>query len=194
MLDDNEIMRVGGRLHNAAISYSEKHPMILPKINSKTNLDNSATAKLIEFTHKQTLHGGVTLTLAYLRQKYMIIGMRNSVKFCIQRCFTCKRFKTETLKQQMGTLPADRVNISLTFFHSSVDYAGPFNVKLSSIRRAKLYKCYIAVFVCLSTKAYHLELVSALTAEAFVEAFKRFIGRRGLVQMIRSDNGGNFVK
>lgn len=112
--------------------------MILPKINSKTNLDNSATAKLIEFTHKQTLHGGVTLTLAYLRQKYMIIGMRNSVKFCIQRCFTCKRFKTETLKQQMGTLPADRVNISLTFFHSSVDYAGPFNVKSSSIRSKTL--------------------------------------------------------
>ena len=49
------------------------------------------------------------------------------------------------------------------------------------------------MFVSLSVKAAHLELVSDLTSEAFIATFRRFIARRGKPALIWSDNGSNFV-
>ena len=49
------------------------------------------------------------------------------------------------------------------------------------------------MFVCITTKAVHLELVSDLTKEAFSATLKRFVARRGVPEVIRSDNGTNFI-
>ena len=54
-------------------------------------------------------------------------------------------------------------------------------------------KAYICVFVSLSVKAVHLELVSDLSSDAFISALWRFIARRGKPTLIWSDNGTNFV-
>lgn len=54
-------------------------------------------------------------------------------------------------------------------------------------------KTYIAIFVCLATKAIHLEIVSELTTKAFIAALDRFTSRRGLTAHIHSDHGTNFV-
>lgn len=51
---------------------------------------------------------------------------------------------------------------------------------------------YIALFVCMGTKAVHLELVSDQTTKAFLAAFERFTARRGLASERFSDNGTNF--
>ena len=42
------------------------------------------------------------------------------------------------------------------------------------------------------TRAVHLEVVSDLTSVAFLAAFRRFVARRGLCNVIYSDNGTNF--
>jgi Family of unknown function (DUF5641) len=44
----------------------------------------------------------------------------------------------------------------------------------------------------MSTGAVHLELVSDLSSEAFIAALVRFVSRRGLCQMMFSDNGTCF--
>lgn len=48
------------------------------------------------------------------------------------------------------------------------------------------------MFVCLSSKAIHLELASDLTTEAILNACKRLTSRRGLRNTIMSDNATNF--
>ncbi|XP_053686295.1 uncharacterized protein LOC128735835 [Sabethes cyaneus] len=95
------------------------------------------------------------------------------------------------MKQQMGDLPAARVRISRPFAKTGVDYFGP--VYLRDGRKRSTVKGYGAVFVCMCTKAVHLELVTDLSTERFLQALRRFIARRGRSTDIYSDNGTNFV-
>lgn len=69
----------------------------------------------------------------------------------------------------------------------------PFIVKESRRRNAKTQKAYLALFVCLSTKALHLEVVDDLSTESFLACFERFISRRGISVEIYSDCGTNYV-
>lgn len=94
----------------------------------------------------------------------------------------------------MGQLPSTRVRPSRAFLHTSVDYMGPFYVKRYNARRVRIVdKAYVSVFVCMATRAVHLELVSALSTEAFLAAFARFTNRRGRIESMRSDNASNFA-
>ncbi|CAK1586968.1 unnamed protein product [Parnassius mnemosyne] len=92
----------------------------------------------------------------------------------------------------MGDLPPDRVRAIRPFVGVGTDFAGPFLVKSSYLRNTRSHKAYLCVFVCLSTKAVHLELVSALSTENFVATLGRFVSRRGLPDLIRSDCGTNY--
>ncbi|XP_066596616.1 uncharacterized protein [Prorops nasuta] len=184
VIDSQGVLRIGGRLRKAEISEQMKHPIILP--------DCHTTATLIRQTHLDTLHGGLQLTLSTLRQKFWVMNARNLVKSCVHKCITCVRERAKLGSQLMGSLPAARVSRSFTFEHTGVDYTGPFLVKLHRGRNAKSIKCYVAVFVCLSTRAVHLELVSRQDTEAFLAALSRFISRRGKPAFMYSDNGLNF--
>lgn len=93
----------------------------------------------------------------------------------------------------MGELPPCRVtSTSRAFIHTGVDYAGPVLVRLSSGRGRKSHKAYIALFICMTTKAIHLEVVSDYTTSAFIAAYHRFVSRRGSPTTIYSDNGTTF--
>lgn len=95
----------------------------------------------------------------------------------------------------MGQLPRPRVNITTPFCHTGIDYAGPMNILLRrSPGRPQLSKGYICLFVCLATKAIHLELVGDMTAATFLAALNRFTSRRGLPSDLYSDNGTYFVR
>ncbi|CAK1601292.1 unnamed protein product [Parnassius mnemosyne] len=93
----------------------------------------------------------------------------------------------------MRSLPAVRCTPARPFLHSGVDYAGPINIRTSKCRGHHAYKGYICVFVCMVTRAIHLEAVSDLSTQGFLSAFRRFVSRRGYCSQIWSDNGTNFV-
>jgi len=93
----------------------------------------------------------------------------------------------------MGYLPQERVTPSRPFLNTGVDYAGPVQLRTTRGRGHRAYKAFISVFVCLSTRAVHLEAVSDYTAEAFLAALRRFTSRRGLCRTLWSDCGTNFV-
>ena len=94
----------------------------------------------------------------------------------------------------MGQVPPVRLHVQARAFQfSGVDYAGPMNVRLASGRGHRSHKCYIALFVCMTTRACHIELVENYTSAAFLAAFDCFCNRRGLPQEMWSDNGTTFV-
>lgn len=187
-LGDDGLLRVGGRLRESSLGYDQKHQIILPQTGTITKL-------IIEEIHKVTFHGGTQLMLSYLRRKYWLIAGRRTINQLVRNCVKCCRVKGLTSHQMMGNLPASRVNIGRTFSKTGVDYAGPVVVKVPTFNARKYLtvKGYIAVFVCLATKAIHLEFVSDATTKAFLAALKRFISRRGLCRELLSDHGLNFV-
>jgi hypothetical protein len=105
----------------------------------------------------------------------------------------CKRLKAKVAEQLMGSLPAGRVNPARPFRHTGVDYAGPFSLSVMKGRGMKYFKGYFCIFICLATKAVHLEAVTDMTTEAFVGTLKRFVSRRTLPTDLYSDCGSNFI-
>lgn len=148
---------------------------------------------IVQDAHLHALHGGPQLTLNILHCNYWIIGGKNLVKRVIHKCLTCFKQSSTTLQQLMGQLPASRVRPGKPFRCSGVDYAGPVTLKLYPGRCQKTSKAYICLFVCTVTKAIHLELVSDLTTNAFLAAFRRFTSRRGHCSDLWSDCATNFV-
>ncbi|XP_051165295.1 uncharacterized protein LOC127284056 [Leptopilina boulardi] len=183
-LEDNGILRLGGRLRQSKLLTYQNPPAILP--------NHPISFLILTQLHKNLLHGGVQLTLYIARTQYWIIGARNLIKGIIRKCVTCVRDKARVENQLMGDLPSARISPSRPFSHTGIDYAGPFLVRSSSGREAKSHKAWIAVFVCFSVKAIHLELVDDYTSAAFLAALRRSTSRRGLSTDIYSDNGTNF--
>lgn len=128
-----------------------------------------------------------------LRKRFWILQAKRLSNEAYKQCVTCKRFKEQPQTQLMGQLPKERVSFERAFLHTGVDYAGPIQIKSSKLRNAKMQKGYIAIFICLGTKAIHMELVSDATQSAFLATFNRFIARRGLPTRMYLDNGKNFV-
>ena len=76
-----------------------------------------------------------------------------------------------------------------TFTYCGVDLFGSFLMKDGW----KEVKRYGGVHTCLSSRAIHTEVVYSLSIDSFIMSLKRFVGCRGNVMMIRSDNGSNLV-
>ena len=180
------LIRVGGRLVNSFLEYDGKHPVLLPKRNRVVEL-------LIDHFHRSNFHTGPHLVLSLLRQKYWILSARSVVRFQIQKCNTCFRLKPKPQIPIMGNLPECRVREAKAFQKTGVDYAGPIPIVPYRKRGVRSVKAYICLFICLATKAVHIELVTDLSTDRFLDAFKRFISRRGQISVIYSDNGTNFI-
>ncbi|XP_035233801.1 uncharacterized protein LOC118205619 [Stegodyphus dumicola] len=54
-------------------------------------------------------------------------------------------------------------------------------------------KTWIVLFTCAVYRAIHLELLTSLSTDNFLLAFRRFIARRGRPEIVYTDNGSNFI-
>lgn len=185
-LDENGLIRVGGRLKNAHISSHAKHPILLPKSGNISSL-------IVDYYHLKNLHAGPQLLQSLVAQHFWILSARSLIRSRIHKCLTCFRHRPRIVYPLMGNLPEARVNPSPSFKTSGLDYAGPFEMKVHTLRRAKIVKCYVCLFVCFATKAIHIELVSDLSSDTFIAALTRFVSRRGVPTDLYLDNATNFV-
>ncbi|KAL5022237.1 hypothetical protein ScPMuIL_001392 [Solemya velum] len=176
------ILRVGGRLNKAPLSYETKHPYILPNKCHVTEL-------IIPHEHSLVGHLGPVYVLSSLRKFVWILKGHAAVRRVIGNCFQCKRQKAKRGEQYMAELPVERLTPERPpFTHVGVDYFGPLQVK----RARSCVKRYGCLFTCLATRALHIEIAHSLETDSFIAALHRFISRRGRPEAIFSDNGSNF--
>lgn len=185
-LDDEGILRVGGRLSSAQCSEDAKYPVIIPKEGRLSEL-------IIWDAHSKTEHGHVQQMMQYIRNNFWISTMRSEARKSIHKCVVCARYNKRFETQLMSGLPADRIRKNRAFLISGVDYAGPIEIVERYKSRSNKRKCWIAIFVCMVTRAVHIDIVCDLSAAEFISCFERFVCKRGHCNRLYSDNGTSFV-
>ena len=184
--DEDGVLRCKGRIQNSSLPYSAKFPILLPRKQHFTRL-------VIAQSHENVKHNGVGETLTETRSQFWIIKGRQAVKDVLSKCITCKKIQGRAFSSPPPPpLPSFRVSDDLAFSKVGVDFAGPLYVKNIYQSKGDMFKCYIALFTCASTRAVHLELTPDLTAKSFLRVLKRFFGRRGIPNLFISDNGKTF--
>ena len=177
------LLRVGGRLENAPLHRDAKHPIILPTSHHVVGL-------IISFYHQASGHSGTEHVLSMIRERFWIIKARAAVRKSLNSCFNCRKRQAPVGEQKMANLPRDRITPDKPpFTYVGVDCFGPFLVR----RGRSQVKRYGVVFTCLTVRAIHIEVVHSLDTDSFLQSMSRFICRRGKPEVVRSDNGGNFV-
>ncbi|XP_065917547.1 uncharacterized protein [Dysidea avara] len=182
-MDSSDYLRCGGRIHNAHVDSDTKFPILLPKHHPLTKL-------IVLAVHKEQLHAGVTGTVTSIRQGYWIPSARQLVRQLIRKCVSCRKVSGKPyMVPEPPPLPLDRVKEGKPFDVTGVDFTGALHVKNNGTEE----KVYICLFTCGLSRAVHLEVVCDLSVETFLRAFRRFVSRKSLPQVMISDNASTYV-
>ncbi|XP_064469547.1 uncharacterized protein LOC135384266 [Ornithodoros turicata] len=141
--------------------------------------------------HLRLCHASIHTTLLDLRDGYWLLKGRQTVRRVLRQCLRCRRTRLSAESAPVAPLPRERITPTTTFDVTGVDFCGPLHVRVSSSASSK---AYAALFTCAVTRAIHLELVTNMTAPAFLLAFRRFVARRGVPSIVYSDNAHNLPR
>ena len=183
------LIRVGGRLRNAATPFEEKHPVLL-------SCKNVIAQRFVEFCHRITPHQGKLLTMNKVRsQGVFVLGLRRFVDAMIGSCVLCKLLRGTQATQLMSQLPPERVTDSCPFDHCGIDVFGPFHIVegQTTRRRSSNVKIFVLLINCLASRAVHLEPLAGMDTTSVINALRRFMSIRGECKSIVSDHGSNFI-
>ena len=89
----------------------------------------------------------------------------------------------------MADLSVDRLEQALPLIYSAVDFFGPWYIK----EGRREMKRYGVLFTCMGSRAVNIETAASLTKDSFLNAYRRFVGRRGPIRQLRSHQGINVM-
>ena len=179
------LIRMKGRISLG--ENKDQHPVIVPKGHVAT--------LLISHFHEKVWHQGRHITEGRVRSEgYWIIGCSRLTSSILHRCVKCRILRGQPSNQLMAELPVDRTTPAAPFAHVGIDVFGPYQISTRRTRGGSANsKRWGLLFTCLVIRAVHIEVIEELSASSFLNAFRRFQSLRGKVDLIRSDNGTNFV-
>ncbi|XP_062619290.1 uncharacterized protein LOC134280860 [Saccostrea cucullata] len=187
-LNENGILRVGGRLSQSSLPVEQRNPMILP---GKAHL----TTLLISHVHERVQHQGRLITEGALRNcGYWVIGAKRAISSFIDKCVICCKLRGTLECQKMADLSSDRISPGPPFTSVGVDTFGPWMIVSRKTRGGMAHsKRWALLFTCLVTRAVHIEVVEDMSSSSVINAVRRLVALRGEVKEFRSDRGTNFV-
>ncbi|XP_037126199.1 uncharacterized protein LOC119133952 [Syngnathus acus] len=182
-MDQEELIRVGGRLRHAEdLHQTAIYPIVLDPSHPSTRL-------LIKDFDSRLHHPGPERVFAEIRRSYWILRGREAVRRYQHTCPECRRWKARPVVPKMADLPPARLRLfKPAFFSTGMDCFGPFQVKVG--RRTE--KRWGIIFKCLTARGVHLDLLNTIDRDSFLMALRRFIACRGTPAELHSDQGTNF--
>ena len=187
-IDDDGLLRVGGRLRRSHLGYGEKHPVLIPKGRHVAKL-------IVRHYHNQVRHQGRQITHGTIRQAgYWLVNGSHTVSRELSSCVVCKKLHGPPLEQHMADLPVDRTEATPPFTHVGFDVFGPWLIHTRKTRGGVASsKRWGLVFTCLSCRAIHIEVLESMDTSSIICALRRFFSIRGPASMLRCDRGTNFI-
>ena len=150
-LDDVGLLRVGGRLNKAPLTYSKKHPLVL---HSRSKIARLLTEK----AHHDCGPQGVEHVKAHLQQTFLMIGLRKVLRSLGKYCFICRRWRADNVRPKMADIPEfgfPDAKKQYPFVNTGMDMFVPFYIE---DKREGTQMNYVCLFTCLVTRAVHLEV------------------------------------
>lgn len=184
-IDDKGLIIIHGRVKKSA--YQQRKSQIVLSLRS------NITKLMILTCHRVYRHPGTSTMLSLLSENFYIPKLRNFLKQLSRSCVVCQKAYAQPTAQKMGCLPTVRTTPAPPFSKVGIDFAGPFLLTRGNPRKPTRIKTYAVIFVCLVTRAIHLELCGDLSTDGFVACLRRFCGRRGTPTDVYTDNGTNFI-
>ena len=137
-----------------------------------------AETKTIQQTPKKT---GFTrgLPMPSTKQPMDIINKLGLFRDVLRTRPLCKQWGNGPFPMpQLGPIPKDHLQPNTAFEYTGIDYFGP--IYAGDLQQ----KVWICLFVCMTTRAIYVELMSDMTTETFLLGFRRFVARRGAPRKI----------
>ena len=139
------------------------------------------------------MHAGIDHVRNFIRQTHYIFRLRTTLRSISFTCFKCRRFRCQGLQPYMSSLPScrfsDADNNHYPFRTLGIDFIGPFEV----VKKRNTEKRFVCLFTCLVSRAVHFEVADSLSQDSCMSAICRFVARRGVPEIIYSDNATNFL-
>ena len=188
--DDQGIIRSIRRVNHANVSYDTKEPIVLDR-------DHKLTELIIWQYRDIVKHEGTRETLAELQSRFWVTHRKGLVKKILFRCTICRHLNSRCFSYPKSPcLPKTRFKDDQAFSATGVDHMGPLYTKnvfdVCNIEEDDMFKCYVTLYACASTRGIILDLVPDTSAKQFIYSFRRFIARRGCPNEMLSDNGTAF--
>ena len=174
---------VGARGSNKD-SYHEL-PVLLP-YKHKCSLLVMANA------HEEAGHVGRDATLAKCRQQFYMAHGVKLAKRVRERCSKCRVQDKNKLSQMMGKVPLVSLKPAPAFNVVQLDLFGPWAVR-GEVQKRTTGKVWGVLFVCMSSRAVHLEIIAGYSTQDFIMGYRRFGTIRGYPQRIHSDPGSQLI-
>ena len=178
------VIKAKGRLIISELSLEAQTPLFLPNCFRLVDL-------VVQHIHQTHNHCGLSQRLSVFHQFFWTPKIRARLKSLILMRVTCRRQRAKTIsKPPPPPLPAERVQWKRPFTTVGVDHTGHFYCRGAFGNRIKLYIC---LFVCVTTRAVHLEVVDNLATSSFLLCLRRLAAAKGIPSLILSDNHKTFI-
>ncbi|XP_053381699.1 uncharacterized protein LOC128549196 [Mercenaria mercenaria] len=187
-LDDEGVIRVGGRLNQSCLPKELTNPILLSGKGHTASL-------IVRHFHEKCKHQGRLLTEGCIRTNgFWIVGAKRLISKIIHLCVICRKLRGKTEHQIMTDLPVDRLTPGPPFTFVGLDVFGPWAIVSRRTRGGMAQsKRWALLLTCMTTRAVHIEVLEEMSSSSFINALRRFIALRGNVKEFRSDRGTNFV-
>ena len=172
-LDNDGVLRVGGRLRKSKLTSKEKNPIIIPGKHHIATL-------LVQYHHEAVKYQGRHFTEGAVRSAGLwIASRRRLVSSIIFKCIACRKLRGKVECQKMADLPETRLLETSPFTYVGVDTLGPWYIITRRTRGGQANGKRLAIlFTCLCIRAIHIEVVEEMSSSAFINALRRFVFRQ----------------
>ncbi len=188
LIDENGLIRIGGRMSRVITGFDESNPIIIPR-------QHHIAILIVRHYHEQSQHQGRHFTEGAIRMAgFWIVGAKRCICSLIFGCVICRKLRGRSETQKMADLPMDRVNTEPPFTYVGTDVFCPWTISARRTRGGLANsKRWAVLFTCLAIRAVHIEVMESMDTSCFINALRCFIAIRGPVKQIRSDRGTNFI-
>ena len=188
-MDEEGLIRAGGRLARADLTLGRRHPVLIP--------EGEEGDALIGYIHAtKAFHQGRIVTNAMIREEgFLALGGRRRINKLIRKCIDCRKLRAKPMEQKMADLPSQRLMKTPPFQCTGMDVFGPFTVNNGRTTRANTgtRKIWVLFFTCMYSRGVHLETLWSMDVASFAMAFTRFEAMRGECLYLKCDAGSNFM-